>query len=195
MLSHSFLQSVLECDFLNVDIKAAKAEPSKSVTEPRDSDTPSVDQKESARQHLKHLFADSYDTVVFSLLLSYLPSTRQRLQCCINAHRLLRLHGLLLIITPDSSHQNKHARMMKAWKNCIEALGFHRWRYIKDTHLHCMAFRKTRNIVDYSALASSHPLLCIPQDSQELVTSQPLESLGEHNTKTVAETFQELPFK
>ncbi len=32
---------------------------------------------------------------------------------------------------------------MKSWKAIIEALGFHRWRYDKETHLHCMGFRKT----------------------------------------------------
>ena len=77
-------------------------------------------------RNLTQLHGDSYDVVVFSLLLSYLPSTSQRMSCCVNAHRVLRLHGLLLIVTPDSSHQNRHAALMVGWRTCIEALGFHR---------------------------------------------------------------------
>ena len=107
-----------------------------------------------------------------SLLLSYMPSTEQRLMCCVNAHKALRLHGLLLIITPDSSHQNKHTEMMKSWKHCIEELGFYRWRYIKATHLHCMAFRKVRTCVHYALVTSNHPMLYIPQDFQGTEDSQ-----------------------
>ena len=70
-----------------------------------------------------YLYGDYY---VFSLLLSYMPCTTQHLTCCINAHRVLQLHGLLLVVSPDSSHQNKHAALMVNWKQCIEAIGFHR---------------------------------------------------------------------
>ena len=31
---------------------------------------------------------------------------------------------------------------MKSWKRAIESLGFKRWKYVKQEHLHCMAFRK-----------------------------------------------------
>lgn len=111
------------------------------------------------------LCAEYYDVIVFSLLLSYLPSTKQRMTCCINAHQVLQLHGLLLIVTPDSSHQNKHARLMTQWRQCIEAVGFHRWKYEKLAHLHCMAFCKTRTMRDYDSIMSSyHLLLTIPQD-------------------------------
>ena len=69
---------------------------------------------------------DSFNVVVFSLLLSYLPCTEQRLKCCVNAHQVLQPHGLLLVVSPDSSHQNRHAALMKQWKHCIEDIGFHR---------------------------------------------------------------------
>lgn len=138
--------SVLSCDFLSITI-------SESDTTIKGKDT------------LSHIKAASFDIVVFSLLLSYLPATEQRLKCCINAHKVLCLHGLLLIITPDSSHQNRHAGMMKSWKQSIESIGFHRWRYVKDTHLHCMAFRKTQVNVDYGGCLAEHHLLSIPQDS------------------------------
>lgn len=105
----------------------------------------------------------SFDVVVFCLLLSYFPHPEQRLKCCFNAHKILRLHGLLLVVTPDSSHQNKHAAMMKEWKAGIEGLGFCRWKYSKEEHLHCMAFRKVTN----STGDCGHNNLSIPQDSHE----------------------------
>ena len=151
--------SVVLCDFLNVTISDDKRK------------------TQVVGDHLDYIKAASYDIAVFSLLLSYLPSTEQRLKCCINAHKALCLHGLLLIITPDSSHQNRHAGMMKAWKQCIESIGFHRWRYVKDTHLHCMAFRKTRVSVDYDVSLSTHHLLYIPQDNNEESDTCILEDL------------------
>lgn len=158
-----FLQSVMKCDFLSVTI-SSEIPP---VTPLRPS-SPSV-------PCLSTLFTDNYDVVVFSLLLSFFPRPLQRLRCCSRAHQVLRLHGLLLVITPDSSHQNKHAPMMKAWKSCIEAVGFHRWKYWKDTHLHCMAFRKTLPTrQDYSELEQSCDQLYIPQDKHCYLKPSPI---------------------
>lgn len=142
------------------------------LTDPSTSEAKELPTTKLSPPTLRQLPIGWYDVVVFSLLLSYMPSTEQRLLCCINAHKALRLHGLLLIITPDSSHQNKHAEMMKSWKHCIEELGFHRWRYIKATHLHCMAFRKVRICVHYALVSSNHPMLYIPQDFQVTKVSQ-----------------------
>ena len=133
----------------------------------------------------------SFDVVVFSLLLSYLPLSQQRLECCCRAHRLLRLHGLLLVIVPDSSHQNKHVAMMKDWKTCIEAIGFHRWKYYKDTHLHCMAFRKTQPRSDYNELLEkSCYCLYIPQDRN----SKHVKQSETRNAQEIIETFSQMPF-
>lgn len=117
---------------------------------------------------------------MFSLLLSYLPVPQQRLECCCRAHRLLKLHGLLLLIMPDSSHQNKHVAMVKAWKTGVEAIGFHRWKYFKDTHLHCMAFRKSQKTRDtYSSLEKTCDLLYITQDKQ--ITGMSLLPTEDHS--------------
>ena len=122
-----------------------------------------------SRPTLTALQAESFDVVVFSLLLSFLPLPLHRLDFCCKAHHLLVLHGVLLVITPDSSHQNKHAAMMKEWKTSIEAIGFHRWKYYKDAHLHCMAFRKSSaSRLSYdSILENSSYHLGIPQDKHE----------------------------
>ena len=171
--------TVLYCDFLSVDIS--------------ESSTRSERKGEVAGNSINHIKAGSFDIVVFSLLLSYFPSTHQRLQCCINAYKALCLHGILLIITPDSSHQNRHAGMMKSWKQCIEAIGFHRWKYAKDTHLHCMAFRKTRTDIDYGSCLANHHMLYIPQDSHNEPTpiGEPQPSLTEPSTHF---DLVELPF-
>ena len=129
----------------------------------------SQDQENSDSKSLNYIRPNSFDIVIFSLLLSYFPSTEQRMQCCVNAHKVLVPHGILLIITPDSSHQNRHVGMIKSWRSGIEALGFHRWKYVKDTHLHCMAFRRTRTPVDYNSVhIEQHVNLYIPQDSVSL---------------------------
>merc|ERR1712048_72647 len=72
-----------------------------------------------------------------------MPCPKQRYQCCLKAFSILRRMGLLIIIVPDSSHQNKHTAMMKDWKRKIELIGFTRICYKKLLHLHCMAFSKT----------------------------------------------------
>jgi len=48
-----------------------------------------------------------YHVVVFSLLLTYVPCPHKRWELCKRAFKVLRTDGLLLIVTPDSSHQNR----------------------------------------------------------------------------------------
>lgn len=190
---------MFECDFLSVEL----VPPGANNTKQHFSDSaalldshvpesaPRVDKPADTKQVLRQLPKEWYDVVVFSLLLSYMPSTDQRHQCCINAHKALQLHGLLLVITPDSSHQNKHIEMMKSWKKCIEELGFHRWRYVKDTHLHCMAFRKVQVAIDHSLVSSNHPMLYIPQDHQDTKLSH---TAHEQDRTQYSNDFHDLPF-
>ena len=195
-----------ECDFLNVDIVTESSDgdhqalsDSSSISSPqRQAPTRLPNQPpRSSHRVLSQLPGEAYDVVVFSLLLSYLPCTTQRMTCCVNAHRVLRLHGILLIVSPDSSHQNRHAALMTDWRRCIEVVGFHRWKYVKQTHLHCMAFRKTCTVTDLSAAMSNHRLLAIPQDSQEEGggEGEEREEEGERSTEIEDRTeyFQELP--
>ena len=118
-------------------------------------------------KEVKILPSGMFHIVVFSLLLSYFPSAVQRWECCRKAHRLLCTNGILLIVTPDSSHQNKNSAMIKSWKTGIESLGFVRWKYQKQTHLHCMAFRKVAPCHSYKHGNGSAEMMYIPQDFQE----------------------------
>lgn len=113
---------------------------------------------------IKTLPGNSFHVVVFSLLLEYFPSKYQRLNCCKKAYELLMPDGLLLIITPDSGHVGRNAHQMKSWKLALSKLGFHRWRYEKQEHLHCMAFRKIKleHVENESDIENC---LYIPQDS------------------------------
>ena len=122
-----FFQGVIKCDFLSVPLLKQDV-----------SSSPSTPSNPTGSGLI--LYESSHDVVVFSLLLSYFPCSSQRLRCCHKAHSLLRVHGLLLIITPDSSHQNKHTDMMKSWRAAIESIGFHCCVYHKSQHLHCLAF-------------------------------------------------------
>lgn len=91
---------------------------------------------------VKQLKTHSYDVIVFSLLLEYLPSTNQRLKCCLNAYNLLKYEGILIIITPDSNHVGSNAKVIKSWRYVLAKHGFTRVKYEKLPYLHCMVFRK-----------------------------------------------------
>lgn len=133
------------------------------VIQKADSSLPPRNISEPLTSPVTVLPEESFHVVVFSLLLEYLPSPHQRWICCRKAHRLLMLDGLLLIISPDSHHQQRNAPMMRSWKVAIEAMGFTRWRYAKQEHLHCMAFRKSK--ADSVVAEKYSDMLYIPQDS------------------------------
>lgn len=83
-----------------------------------------------------------YDVVIFSLFLEYLPSPSQRLACCHKAYRLLKPGGILVLITPDSKHQNANAHLYKLWRLSLGFLGFSRVKYEKCKHFHGLLVRK-----------------------------------------------------
>ncbi|XP_056454137.1 S-adenosylmethionine sensor upstream of mTORC1 [Gadus chalcogrammus] len=149
------VESVYKCDFLNLQLQQPLELAGDAV---------------EAFLRLLHspidaLPAQLFHVVVFSLLLSYFPSPYQRWICCKKAHELLALHGLLLIITPDSSHQNRHALMMRSWRVAVESLGFRRCKYVKFAHMHLLAFRKVSLATSSDLVSQNYPeMLYIPQD-------------------------------
>lgn len=125
-------QSVFHCDFLHLRT-------TKPLQVANDTMTTFIN---NLKDPVEWLPRESFHVVVFSLLLEYFPAPYQRWISCQKAHELLMYNGILVIVTPDSSHQNRNAGMMKSWKVAIESIGFKRWRYVKQEHLHCMVFRK-----------------------------------------------------
>ena len=111
---------------------------------------------------------ECFHVLVFSLLLEYFPAPYQRWLCCQKAHELLMYNGILVIVTPDSSHQNRNSHMMKSWKIAIQSMGFHRVRYEKLEHLHCIVFRKIelteQNKTDSFLKGVTPDMIYIPQD-------------------------------
>lgn len=146
---------------------------------------------------IEALPAQLFQVVVFSLLLSYFPSPYQRWICCKKAHELLSLNGLLLIITPDSSHQNRHASMMRSWRIAVESLGFRRYKYAKSSHMHLLAFRKVSLTTTSDLVSCNYPeMLYIPQDfhtqdQEEVEGIVPIRSDQEDDQ--IALSFMELP--
>ncbi|XP_066505996.1 S-adenosylmethionine sensor upstream of mTORC1 [Hoplias malabaricus] len=149
------VESVYKCDFLNLQLQ----QPLQLATDALEAFLRQL------REPIDALPAQLFHVVVFSLLLSYFPSPYQRWLCCKKAHELLTLHGLLLIITPDSSHQGRHALMMRSWRVAVESLGFKRYKYVKFSHMHLLAFRKVSATTTSDLVSHNYPeMLYIPQD-------------------------------
>ncbi|KAI9575939.1 hypothetical protein GQX74_011740 [Glossina fuscipes] len=89
---------VLQTDFLNVQIKSME--------------NLKVGLENNTVAYLPTIY---YEYVVFSLLLEYMPSSEQRINCCSKAYELLRPEGILIIITLDSDHVGRNAALMKNW--------------------------------------------------------------------------------
>ncbi|XP_035207581.1 S-adenosylmethionine sensor upstream of mTORC1-like isoform X2 [Stegodyphus dumicola] len=141
-------EDVIECDFLTVDILEKPTGENSTIS------------------YKPCFHAESFDIVVFSLVLEYVPAPKQRAVFCVKAWKLLKQNGLFIIITPDSKSVHHNAPMMKSWKSALERIGFFRVKYDKLQHLHCMAFRKMQSsqIYDSSFYDSISELLYIPQD-------------------------------
>ncbi|ELT89514.1 hypothetical protein CAPTEDRAFT_172681 [Capitella teleta] len=151
------VESVHQCDILSVELTQQPLQLAKDSLLTYFKTLPRV---------IPQLPRCSFHVVVYSLLLEYFPARYQRWLCCQRAHQLLMRNGLLLIITPDSHAVHKNAAQMRAWKTAIESLGFRRWRYVKQEHLHCMAFRKTEDEAPLTLIGGAD-LMSIPQDSQQ----------------------------
>lgn len=117
---------VIKCDFLNLQVL----------------DTTSTKVNNGKNDQLV-LTQHSFDVIVFSLVLEYLPSPEHRLLFCKKAYKLLKPEGTLFIITPDSKHVGANCRLIKSWRYLLAELGFSRIKYEKLSHIHCMVFRKS----------------------------------------------------
>lgn len=152
-------QDVFYCDFLSVEIK----------------DSLLIEEGK-----INQLNAASFDVVIFSLLLEYLPSSDQRIKCCQQAYDALKTEGILIIITPDSSSQHKNQKLLKTWRWILAQMGFRRIKVEKLRNLSCLAFRKALVKEISSKWAENHHesfmeyKFEIPQDRNQ-VEEQPLD--------------------
>ncbi|XP_051546051.1 S-adenosylmethionine sensor upstream of mTORC1 isoform X1 [Myxocyprinus asiaticus] len=182
------VESVFKCDFLNLQLQ----QPLQLASDALDTFLRQL------RGPIETLPAQLFHVVVFSLLLSYFPAPYQRWLCCKKAHELLTLNGLLLIITPDSSHQGRHALMMRSWRVAVESLGFKRYKYVKFSHMHLIAFRKVSSTTSSDLVSRNYPeMLYIPQDfhsfEDEGFTDSYEPPRSEFEDDHLAWSFAELP--
>ncbi|XP_064633044.1 S-adenosylmethionine sensor upstream of mTORC1-like [Lineus longissimus] len=157
---------------------------------PSDSDTDCDFHPRMLKSPVTQLLRMSYDVVVFSLLLEYLPCCKQRFTCCQKAWDLLRLNGLFLVITPDSHRQHRNAGMIKSWKQCLEGIGFQCIRYLKQEHIHCMAFRR----LEYGSERREQPdMLYIPQDFHGDAEEMEGQTSIQYDPDDIARDYLQLP--
>ncbi|KAL7638907.1 UNVERIFIED_CONTAM: hypothetical protein RMT77_010441 [Armadillidium vulgare] len=91
---------------------------------------------------ITELKESSFDVVIFSFFLEYIPTAKLRYDCCVKAYNLLKSNGILCIITPDSKHLTGNILFFKLWKVTLALIGFERVKYEKCSHFHAMIFRK-----------------------------------------------------
>lgn len=88
------------------------------------------------------LMTNSFDAVIFCLMLEYLPVPHLRHQAVQRAKHVLKQDGLLIIVTPDSSHEAKNLDQMRAWRLALANLGLLRIYTDKLKHVRCLAYVK-----------------------------------------------------
>ncbi|XP_020292607.1 probable methyltransferase BMT2 homolog [Pseudomyrmex gracilis] len=180
------VEGVFQCDFLNVDIGRENI-------------------FSSDMKKIYQLQTDTFDAVIFSLLLEYLPCPKQRYVCCKNAYNVLKSGGILIIVSPDSNHIGANAKLMKSWRYTLSKLGFMRIKYEKLRHIHCLVFRKCvckdvgvrwadlQQFSENDKRYISEIEIFIPQDFQTISFKEKQEKINYVETE-VANTFSELPF-
>lgn len=180
------IEGVYQCDFLNVTVGKEKI-------------------LLQDKQEIRQLPMDFFDSVVFSLLLEYLPCPEQRYVCCRNAYDVLKSGGILIIVSPDSKHVGANAKLMKSWRYALSRMGFMRIKYEKLRHIHCLVFRKCvcKDVaIRWSKLQRfseddrryvSEIKIFIPQDFQTARFKEKREKL-EYEETDLASAFSELPF-
>ncbi|KOC61559.1 UPF0532 protein [Habropoda laboriosa] len=179
---------VLCCDFLNVQIGEEKVLSNDS-------------------QEVLQLPENSFNAVVFSLFLEYLPCPKQRYSCCKKAYDLLQTGGILFIISPDSKHVSANAKIMKSWRYVLSKLGFMRIKYEKLRHMHCLVFRKcvfkhvASRWADLQELPQDDVLyidstsIYIPQDFRSMSSENEQREKEEYDLNELMSMFNELPFE
>lgn len=180
---------VIKCDFLNVHILSDKT----------------ISDIENPCEFLPK---NSFNVVVFSLLLEYIPSSKQRWICCRKAYDTLKPNGLLIILTPDSKHATANSKIIKYWRYALANIGFLLVDYEKLKHLHCLMYRKCINynvskcwfsLQKLSEDYNPEDMICIPQDfhdyENEIVYADSTKDRYKSDSEDefILDAFSELP--
>ena len=127
---------VLTCDFLGMRIGA----PDEAIV------TAPVDPGGMGARRLESLPAGARRAVL-SLVLSYVPTPRQRGEMIRRCREILADdgRGVLCIVTPHSTDRghvpHRALPVLREWRDAIESVGFERVRYERHPSVHCLAYR------------------------------------------------------
>lgn len=112
-------ENVLEGDFLNVQFFDR-------IEDENGAETLLKTSSSSSSKRLQGLKLSSFNIVVLSLVLTYVPTAENRFQMIINARKCLKGDGdgLLMIIEPHGFDKSKENLVAKTWQKTIESVGF-----------------------------------------------------------------------
>ena len=112
-------ENVLEGDFLNVQFFDR-------IEDENGAETLLKTSSSSSSKRLQGLKLSSFNIVVLSLVLTYVPTPENRFQMIINARKCLKGDGdgLLMIIEPHGFDKSKENLVAKTWQQTIENVGF-----------------------------------------------------------------------
>ena len=128
---------VLTCDFLGMRIGA----PDEAIV------TAPVDPGGMGARRLESLPAGAANAAILSLVLSYVPTPRQRGEMIRRCREILADdgRGILCIVTPHSTDRghvpHRALPVLREWRDAIESVGFERVRYERHPSVHCLAYR------------------------------------------------------
>ncbi|XP_018022163.1 S-adenosylmethionine sensor upstream of mTORC1 [Hyalella azteca] len=131
-------KDVYKCDFLQLEV----ADPSDCDIPPElaSSEDPSSDCDSTPT--IERLPCESFDAVVFSLMLDYIPCPEARLECCRKASELLKPGGLLLIVTPSCSAGMLNPLLFKYFHWHLAKLGLKKHVSKKTSGFRTFSYRK-----------------------------------------------------
>lgn len=145
--------SVLQCDWLSVPILECDDEHPEMIVTSSSSVSPDCDGLSSLPPPaVTRIAASSFDVIIFSLVLSYLPSTEMRFEAIAQAHKALREYGLLIVISTRTQGP-RSAKWIDDWIGAIESIGFERIHKTIQCKLIGMSFQKVRKASDAVAEA------------------------------------------
>ena len=96
---------------------------------------------------MESLPAGAANAAVLSLVLSYVPTPRQRGEMIRRCREILADdgRGILCIVTPHSTDRghvpHRALPVLREWREAIESVGFERVRYERHPSVHCLAYR------------------------------------------------------
>lgn len=152
--------SVLQGDWLAVPVRDAVAEEGKLMIPSSDEvgcssslslSSPCVAVGSSWREfleldatgrRLQGIQHGSAHALIFSLVLSYLPTPQMRFDALVKAHDVLENHGLLVVLSTRTQGSRNKGNWIRDWVTSIESIGFVRVHQTIQSKLVGLSFRK-----------------------------------------------------